>query len=312
MAWIESTDIPPKTEASVSLLTEGARRGAAAARDTAARATVTRDAVRAYLEGWASKESQNRFWRLYHQIQGLALCVSDVANTWKFSYELPDNSDVNFYTANFDEWTKDRLNFYHNILDKNCVDEDAQHQGFVVDGLQRFRAISLLDFSQEISAKCARRAVKAALSEIDNFSDEQNDHDLIALIRSKLSEKVSAALKLVVRSRAVLKRRPCDNDTRHRVLNFSIHTGNSPPPAMSGSRSAAGWALVNLITNARREDNATIQGQEVSRNLRNTIREKCARARFHHGTQNHADHGGSRKPTGYRHYRPRHSLARCA
>jgi hypothetical protein len=312
MIWIEPTQAPStKTEASVSILVEGAKRGA-----VAARAPAARDAVKASLESWADEDSQltqNKFWRIYSQIQDLTFCGPNLENEWKLNFELPDPSDLSFVcTTNFDEWAKDYLTFCRSNLDQNRVDADAQHQSFVVDGLQRLRTISLLDFSQEISVKSARRAIKATLSAIENFSDVQSDNDLIALIGSTLSEKIAPSLRLVVRSHAVLTNRPCGDDTRYKVLNFSIHTGNSPPPAKSASRLAVGWALVNLITNARREGYATIPGQEVSRNLRNTICEQRARARFNRGTQNHADHGSSWQPTGYRHPRPHHSLARCA
>jgi hypothetical protein len=312
MIYLELIPAPSnKTEASVSILVEGAKRGA-----VAARAPVARDVVKASLESWADEDSQltqNKFWLIYNQIQDLTFCLPNSKNESKLNFQLPDPSDLSFVcTTNFDEWANDRLTFYHSILDQNRVDADAQHQSFVVDGLQRLRAISLLDFSQEISVKSARRAIKATLSAIENFSDTQSDHDLIALIGSTLSGKIAAALKLVVRSHAVLTQRPCDDDTRHRVLNFSIRTGNSPPQAMSISRLAAGRALVNLITNAWREDYATIQRQEVSRNLRNTIREQRARSHFNRGTQNHADHGGRWQPAGYRYPLPHHSLAQCA
>src|SRR6266481_2110431 len=156
MILIEHTQITLKTEASVSILAEGARRGAAAAR-----APVARDAFKASLESWADEDSQltqNKFWRIYNQIQGLTLCEPSLANEWKFNFRIADLSDFNLvYTTNFDELTKNYLTLYRSILNQNRVDADAQHQSFVVDGLQRLRTISLLDFSQEISVKSARR-----------------------------------------------------------------------------------------------------------------------------------------------------------
>jgi len=305
MIRIEHNSTLYKAEASVSILMEGAKRSA-----IAARAPVALDKFKASLESWADENSQltqSKFWRFYNDIQDYTLHVT------KLDFEIPDISDLSFgCTLNFDELAKDYLTFYRSILDQNRVNADAQYQSFVVDGLQRLSTISLLDFSQEISAKAARRAIKATLSAIDDIAHVQSDDDFIALVGSTLTKEVAAAVELVVRSRDVLTRRPCCDETRDRILNFSIYTGNSPPPVMSSSRLAVGWALVNLIKNARREDHATIQGQKVSRNLRNTICEKRTRARFNRGTQNHANLSGSGRPAGYWPPLHHHSLAQCA
>jgi hypothetical protein len=330
----------PQTIASTSILSRRA------SRDTPARTAEFRDAFKTSLQTWLDRDvqiAQRKFWKLFDEVDVPAIDFKSLAKLpdfgWASKLSLPEIDLEVLQAADF--WAERTLFSYKPLFEGNCAEAFVDFRPLVVDGfqplsllsfdsvfennwcdidlqpllacdLQKLQTLSLLDFSHEISAKNARRAIEATLAEIDNFSDAESVNDLVQLISKTLSGLIASSVRLIVKCSILRKLRTDDDDTRFKILSFSIHTGNSPPPAMSNSRLAAGWALVNLITNARREGYAKIQGQAVSRNLRNTVCEQRARARFNRGAQNHADHGGGRQPTRYRHPRPHHSLAQCA
>lgn len=312
----------PKTDASTALLAEGAKRGAVTQQP------IVRNQLKEWLRAWSEEDSQltqHKFWRFHDQLRDFTLHEPEFITLNEpnfifetkpvndfFNFQIPDVSDISLSSVNYDKWVSDKLAHYCSILDQNRMEISADQTSFVVDGLQRLNSISLLDFTHEISAKSARRAIKAALTEIENLADEQSDLDFIALISSALSKKAAAELTLVVRVRCIISQRPREDETRHRVLCFFIHTGNSPPTAIRNSRLAVSWALVDSIPNVRREEYASIQRQKVARNIRNTLREQRARTCINRGTQGHAYRDCSRQPTRCGHSRSHHSLARCA
>jgi hypothetical protein len=290
-------------------------------------AEVYRDFFISSFRTWLDDDNrpkQREFWRLFDGLQSSRIALLDLLS--ETAFQQRKDVEPNYFTERNIEAGK-TCSLAHlspsiasnSLIVEGCTEAASLstewvlfHQSFIVDGQHRLQAFFRRDFSRYVSAKATKRALEAALRELSAF-DNGTITDLIRLVGSTLSREISGAIKLVVRvrtSRSV--RLKGDQTTRDRVLNFSIHTGNPPPPALSRSRSVVGRALVTLSTNARREDYATIQRQEVSRNLRNTNREQRARARFNCGTQSHANYGGGWQPSGYRYPRPHHSLARCA
>lgn len=308
------TSEPPKTDASISTLMMGAKCARAANRPMVAREELIRA-----LKLWVDENcllGQGDFWRLYRRIKNpeifLPTSVGIQYCNWTVNLGLQDFSNLDFeYAVNLGNWA-DHFAFHRSVLDESSVTFDDEHQGFVIDGLQRLQAVSLLDFSQEISAKSARQAILDTLAEIERFSDEQTVYDFFKLVISTLSEKILASVKLVVRFRGVRALRPCNDDTRHRILNFSIHTGNSPPLARRVLRPAIGWALVTLNTNARRVFHGTLQLQRSSRNLRNAVYSRHSRPCDGRGTRNHAHLDLRPQPSGCRSSWVHRSLAKCA
>jgi hypothetical protein len=311
MTW---DDKPPKTEASIAALLLTAKRGSASGRTT-----VVRDALKASLRLWAEDDrllTQGDFWRIYSYVKcpriSLPALVATQHHCWP-NFDPLDVSNLDFENeTDFGEWTNHFASHESTLNENRITLTHDENQGFIVDGLQRQRTIYLLDITHEISLKSARQALLDTLAEIEKFSDEHTDFDFFKLVSSTLSEKILASVKLVVRFRGLSMLRPRNDDTRHKVLNFSIHTGNSPPLALSVLRPAIGSALVTLNTNVRRVFHGTIQFRHSSRNLRNAVYRRYSRPRDGRGTRNHAHPDRRTQPSGCRSSWVHRSLAKRA
>jgi hypothetical protein len=178
----------------------------------------------------------------------------------------------------------------------------------VIDG--QHRRMGYTGATRDLSVREIRSILRIAIKRLGHFDDEWTVVDVLNVLNNSLVREVLKRVRWKVIHGFDPKNNLVAPSTREWVLGFFFRTGN-PPPHSGKSCPAGRWAIVT-ITHARREDYATIQGQEISRNLRNTICEQRAGTRFNRGTQNYANHGGSWQSAGYRSSRPDHSLARCA
>jgi hypothetical protein len=251
-----------------------------------------RRSLAAQLRGWVERDnepSQRHFWNFYDSIR----------------------EHVSASRQDADRICLVGHSFGHCVLSgsrKNFTSRPFRH-GLVIDGQHRFSAFEKTN--RDLSGRAIRSVLQIALDEIDNFEDAETIWDVLEVLDSSLTRGIAKRIRWADQRRSFGLQGSTAPSTREWVLGFLFRTGN-PPPAPGRPRPADGWAIVTIITDARREDYATVQGQKVSRNLRNTICEQRARAHFNRGTQNHANHGGSWQPAGYRHPLSHHSLAQCA
>jgi hypothetical protein len=305
MICIENLKPESKTETSVSVLSMAASRTAAHSTPPN-EITAFRDALTSSLTSFADEDSQidqGKFWRLYKELNVETLDLADLAKaiqvdfSWKF--ELPDVANLDILqTADLEKLAS---NFFPVRPDRHIevVDCIAECKSFLLDQnlfpdwslsldrSQRFFLGSFHEISHEISHKAARRAIRATIAEI-NLDDARSIDEFVRLIGSTLAEKIFRSVRLVIRARSATTSRAYDDDTRHRILTFSIHTGNSPPSAPSRSRSIVGRALVTLNTNARSSFSETLQPRHRSRNLRNSLYRGHSRPRNDRRSRNHA------------------------
>jgi hypothetical protein len=245
-----------------------------------------------------NRPKQREFWQLFDKLQSAKVDLLDLQTPFpKQHYVAP----THFFQAGISGGKTGSLarlfpSPANNILivEGNTESTFAStewvlyHQSFIVDGQHRLQAFFRRDFSRNMSAKATKRALEAALRELSAF-DNGSISDLIRLVGSTLSREISSSIKLVIRFRTFRSlRRKCDQTTRDRVLNFSIHTGNPPPSALSRSRSVVGRALVILNTNARSIFNETLQPRHGSRSLRNSLYSGHSRPRNDRRSRNDA------------------------
>jgi hypothetical protein len=270
-----------------------------------------------------SRPGQREFWGLFDKLQSSKIDFADLAKTTGFEQQYSEPTCLI-------QWKKgvgrkhtliDLLPSFankHLIVEGNVESAAATsdwvvyHQSFIVDGQHRLQAIFRRDFSRYLSAKATKRALEAALRELSTF-DSGSIGDLVRLVGSTLSREISGSIKLVVRVRTFLSLRlKGDQTLRDRVLNFSIHTGNPPPPALSRSRSVVGRALVTLNTNARSTFDETLQPRRRSRNSRNSLYRRHSRPRDDRRSRNHAHIDCRTQSAGRRGSWVHRSLAQCA
>jgi hypothetical protein len=328
MTCIENLEPKSKTQASVSILSMAALRTAAHSAPTN-KTTAFRDALTTSLRSFADDDSQinqGKFWQLYKELSVEKIDFADLAKAaqidfdWKF--ELPSDVNLDFrHTADFDKWADCFFSVQSDPTAK-VVDYIVECKSSLprtlfldwslfIDQSHRLLLESFYEISHEISHKAARRAIKATIAEI-NLDDAQSIDEFVRLIGSTLTEKVYLSVRLVIRTRSAKKSRTCDDETRHRVLNFSIHTGNSPPSTLSKSRSVVGRALVILNTNARSAFNETLQPRHRSRNLRNSLYRGHSRPRNNCRPRNYAHLDCRAQPSRRRGSWVHRSLAQCA
>jgi hypothetical protein len=180
----------------------------------------------------------------------------------------------------------------------------------VSDGQHRW-VVAYESSSRDLSVRAVRSVLLNTIEQLDNVGEAPTVFDLLEVLDNSLIREVAKRIRWRDRTYRFDLERNTAPSTREWVLGFLFRTGN-PPPQTGKLSPADGWAIVTIITDARREDYATIQGQEISRDLRNTICKHGARARFNRGTQNHANHGGGWQPARYWLPLPDHSLAQCA
>jgi hypothetical protein len=276
---------------------------------------------------WLDKDHrprQDEFWKLFDKLQSSTVSFVDLAKTTQFEQqqEVDPTHLIQLSTGTGREHSLIDLSksFVSNysIVDGTIESASATadwvlyHQSFIVDGQHQLQTIFRRDFSRYLSAKATKRALEAALRELNAF-DNGSISDLIRLVGSTLSREISSSIVLVVRIRTFLSvRLKGDQTTRDKVLNFSIHTGNPPPPTLSRSRSVVGRALVTLNTNARRILNGTLQFRRSSRNLRNAVYRRYSRPCHGRGTRNHAHFDRRTQPSGCRSSWVHRSLAKRA
>ena len=174
----------------------------------------------------------------------------------------------------------------------------------------KHRRISYENSSRDLSIRAIRSVLLTAIEQLHNVDRAQTVFDVLEVLDNSLIQEVAKRIRWRDRPRSFDLERNTAPSTREWVLGFHFRTGN-PPPHSDKSCPAECWVIVT-ITDARREDYATIQGQEVSRNLRNAICGQRVRARFNRSTQDHANHRGSWQPARYRPPLPHYSLAQCA
>jgi hypothetical protein len=252
--------LPPESqaEASVSILSMAASRVAAQSSPRNGSAGYL-DALARSLKSFAEDDSeidQRKFWRLYKELSVETINLADLAKVaqlnfdWKF--ELPDVANLDLlYTTNFDKLADCCFSVqpdypvktFAYIAECKSLRPLFLDRSLFVDQAQPLFFESFYDIAHEISHKAARRAIKATIAEI-NLDDARSIAEVVRLIGSTLTEKIYLSVRLVIRARFAKTSRTRDDDTRHRVLNFSIHTGNSPPSTLSRSRSVVGQALV--------------------------------------------------------------------
>jgi hypothetical protein len=280
---------------------------------------IFRTALTTSLRGWLDDEktkSQRNFWQLYDELRSSTINFSKIAEELNWNYDLSNyiETEPKFeislptayqyqpfisYQAHFDFadyciWDNSLIEPYrqHNLLlvegkadaDLFRTDWVLAHNSFIVDGQQHSTALQI--WSREISAKATRRAFKAALREIELFSNDGSVVDLVRLFGLILSREISNAVRLSVRICIAQRRLPVKRaTTRDRVLNFSIHTGNPPP--LGRTCPAVGWALVRSA-NAQRGRYESIPMRQSSRNLRNAVQRGYSPTRLGRSAQDHA------------------------
>jgi hypothetical protein len=301
-------------QTSASILSGAAARTASSlAASDRARAYV--DALTASLKSFAVEDSeidQRWFWRVFGEFQREVIDFSNLAKAltpdFDLKFALPSTTDelAIWPTANFDAWIQSSR---ASTTDRQAHDIDIfveckrplSSRSYVGDRsvpdryFQQYFDV-LHETYHEISHKAAKRAIRASIAELDLDTLKSID-EFVRLISSTLAEKVTLVVRLVVRARTPQCRRPHDDETRHRILSFFIHTGNSPPVALSESRLVHSRALVNLNTNARSEFNETLQPRHRSRDLRNSLYSRHSRLRDNRRARKHACIDGCTQPS---------------
>jgi hypothetical protein len=177
----------------------------------------------------------------------------------------------------------------------------------IVDGQHRLAALS--DARRHLSRRAIGLVLQTVIVRLSSCH-ANSVRDVLKVLENSLVEEVAKRIRLKNSRSTFDLQQSTAPSTREWVLGFLFRTGNPPP--RSGPCPAAGWVFVNIITEAWREGYATVQGQEDSRSLRNTIRNRYTKARFNRGARSHASVGGVPQFAGRRHSGGHHSLAQCA
>jgi hypothetical protein len=157
------------------------------------------------------------------------------------------------------------------------------------------------------------RRIRSILSDVVGQLEELDPTTCVATVLSHLNEALSCG----VLARADRRRRSVNAEaaesapsTHDWVLDFAIHTGNSPP-ALADRRPAVGRAPVSLKA-PRTVDHETVSRRENSTDFRNEICTRNTRVRLNPRSQDHPQVGRRVRPAGRRDHWSHSSLAQYA
>ena len=165
----------------------------------------------------------------------------------------------------------------------------------------------------ELSRRSIRAILDELLGQLANLDEVHNTAEIVALVRETFARGVLARAKW--RSKSKLSAGSTAAASTHDwVLDFTIHTGNSPPfpAAAAHPRSAVvGGALVTTTVSPE-VGYETVRRRKNTRNLRNTVLQRSARACFGRSTPNRPSLGGCLQLAGRRSPGSDSALAQCA
>ena len=179
----------------------------------------------------------------------------------------------------------------------------------VIDGQHRIAAFEKA--TRDLSGRAIRSVLQTTLDRLHRLENAETISDVLDVLDNSLVQEVAKRVNWVEQPYRPHLQENAAPSTHEWVLGFLFRTGNSPPRS-GHSCPAEGWAVVTTITDAWREGYATVQGQEDSRSLRNTIRNRYTKARFNRSARSHASVGGSPQFARRPHSRCHYSLAQCA
>lgn len=149
-----------------------------------------------------------------------------------------------------------------------------------------------------LSRREFRAILDAAFQTIETFEDAESFDAILDLFRNVIIQEVSSRFRFRVRE--ISSWRPNEASvTRERILNFALHTGNSPP-SLGVLCPGAGWVPVSFITVAQEMSHETVRGRKYRGDLLDAIRTKRARSYFSRGAQDRATACGRVQPAGRR------------
>lgn len=232
-----------------------------------------------------------------------------------------------------DEWRSDLLRTFQ-AWEKADEEISQRHFWRILDTLEVFAPakfsaldtvyITLGEAEQIANARCdvtpwnsyydlSPQRIRSILCGVVGQLEELDPTECAATVLSYLDD----ALKRGVVTVAVRRHRSTNVDaarsapsTHDWVLDFAIHTGNSPP-ALADRRPAVGRAPVSLKA-PRTVDHETVSRRENSKNLRNEICTRNTRVRLNRRSQGHPQVGRRVRHAGRRDHRPHCSLAQYA
>jgi hypothetical protein len=179
----------------------------------------------------------------------------------------------------------------------------------VIDGQHRVAAFEKT--TRDLSGRAIRSVLQTTLDRLYRLENAETISDVLDFLDNSLAQEVAKRINWVEQPFHPHLQENAAPSTHEWVLGFFVRTGNSPPRT-GQSCPADGRAIVNTITEAWREGYATVQGQEDTRSLRNTICNRYTKARFNRSARSHASVGGSPQFARPRHSRCYYSLAQCA
>jgi hypothetical protein len=157
------------------------------------------------------------------------------------------------------------------------------------------------------------RSIRSILGGVVGQLEELDATQCVATILSHLNDALKRGVLVLAdrrRKSTNLEAARSAPSTHDWVLDFSIHTGNSPP-ALADRRPAVSRAPVSLKA-PRTVDYGTISGRENSADLRNEICTRNTRVRLNRRSQGHARVVGGVRPAGRWGHRTHCSLAEYA
>jgi hypothetical protein len=240
------------------------------------------------LVGPDNKPSQLHFWRFFDNVRDVRKHACAPHGTFEVANEVGHASLGRVFAKN-------RLELSQGPL--------------IVDGQHRLAALN--DTRRDLSSRDILRVLQTVFDRIVDCETTRTFCDVLEILDSSLVDEVAKRVRLKNSRRSFDLQQNTAPSTREWVLGFFFRTGN-PPPRSGRSCPADSWAIVNIITEAWREGYATVQRQEDSRSLRNTIRKRYTKARFNRGVRSHANLGGVRQFAGRRCSGRYCSLAQCA
>lgn len=148
---------------------------------------------------------------------------------------------------------------------------------------------------RDLSARDIRSILSTVASTLEQHDGAVNPPAVLERVKETLTKEINDRVKWRSRQRC---RVTCDRvvaSTHDRVLAFVFHTGISPP-TWACTRLTVGWALV-LTINALEVNYEKVRRRQACPDLRNALRGRCARARFHRGSRNRPSLGSCSQST---------------
>ena len=243
------------------------------------------DRLRGWVEG-DKEPSQKHFWNFYDNVR-------------EYVSTSRQDADRNVLVAH---------EIGHYLLNGGRKRSSQRGQIAVIDDQHRFVAFEKA--TRDLSGHAIRSALQVALDDLNSFEDAETIWDLLEVLDNSLVQGVAKHVRWVDQCYSFVLGSFAPS-TREWVLGFFFRTGN-PPPRTGQSCPAEGWVVVIIVTEAWREGYATVQGQEDSRSLQNTIRNRYTKARFNRSARSHARVSGVPQFAGRRRSWRHYSLAQCA